>query len=144
MGERAPRTGGARASGALGGAGRVLVCLRDRADDLELSDSRNHGPWHLQPWAAHGALRDGHPVVERRAFRPGGCRGAEALADESGSAARAPALAHNPPSGPTHPREGDIAAKGVAEAAQALDIRIHDRAIAAGPGWSSLPALGLI
>lgn len=54
-------------------------------------------------------------------------------------------LAHNHPSGDAQPSEGDIAAtRRVAEAARALDIRIHDHVILARSGWSSLRTLGLI
>ena len=54
-------------------------------------------------------------------------------------------LAHNHPSGDSHPSEGDIrATRRVAEAAQALDIRVHDHVILARSGWSSLRTLGLI
>jgi len=54
-------------------------------------------------------------------------------------------LAHNHPSGDPQPSEGDIdATRRVAEAARALDIRIHDHVILARSGWSSLRALGLI
>jgi len=54
-------------------------------------------------------------------------------------------LAHNHPSGDAQPSEGDIrATRRVAEAARALDIRIHDHVILARSGWSSFRALGLI
>jgi DNA repair protein RadC len=54
-------------------------------------------------------------------------------------------LAHNHPSGDCQPSEGDIrATQRVAEAAQALDIRIHDHVVIARSGWSSFRALGLI
>ena len=54
-------------------------------------------------------------------------------------------LAHNHPSGDAAPSEGDIrATRRVAEAAGALDIRIHDHVIVARSGWSSFRALGLI
>ena len=54
-------------------------------------------------------------------------------------------LAHNHPSGDPQPSEGDIdATRRVAEAARALDIRIHDHVILARSGWSSFRALGLI
>lgn len=54
-------------------------------------------------------------------------------------------LAHNHPSGDPEPSEGDIrSTRLVAEAAQALDIRIHDHVILARSGWSSFRALGLI
>jgi DNA repair protein RadC len=54
-------------------------------------------------------------------------------------------LAHNHPSGDSHPSEGDIrATQRVAEAAQALDIRVHDHVILARSGWSSFRTLGLL
>jgi DNA repair protein RadC len=54
-------------------------------------------------------------------------------------------LAHNHPSGDSQPSEGDIrATQRVSEAAQALDIRIHDHVVIARSGWSSFRALGLI
>jgi DNA repair protein RadC len=54
-------------------------------------------------------------------------------------------LAHNHPSGDPQPSEGDIkATQRVAEAAQALDIRVHDHVVIARSGWSSFRALGLI
>lgn len=54
-------------------------------------------------------------------------------------------LAHNHPSGDAQPSEGDIrSTRRVAEAAQALDIRIHDHVIVARSGWSSFRMLGLI
>jgi DNA repair protein RadC len=54
-------------------------------------------------------------------------------------------LAHNHPSGDAQPSEGDIkATRRVADAARALDIRIHDHVILARSGWSSFRALGLI
>jgi DNA repair protein RadC len=54
-------------------------------------------------------------------------------------------LAHNHPSGDSQPSEGDIrATQRVADAAQALDIRIHDHVIVARSGWSSFRTLGLI
>jgi DNA repair protein RadC len=54
-------------------------------------------------------------------------------------------LAHNHPSGDSHPSEGDIkATRRVAEAAQGLDIRIHDHVVVARSGWSSFRMLGLI
>jgi len=54
-------------------------------------------------------------------------------------------LAHNHPSGDAQPSEGDIrVTRRVAEAARALDIRIHDHVILARSGWSSFRALGLI
>jgi DNA repair protein RadC len=54
-------------------------------------------------------------------------------------------LAHNHPSGDSQPSEGDIrATRRVAEAAQGLDIRIHDHVIVARSGWSSFRMLGLI
>jgi DNA repair protein RadC len=54
-------------------------------------------------------------------------------------------LAHNHPSGDAQPSEGDImSTRRVAEAAQALDIRIHDHVIVARSGWTSFRMLGLI
>ena len=54
-------------------------------------------------------------------------------------------LAHNHPSGDPRPSRGDIeATRRVAEAARALDIRIHDHVIVARSGWTSFRALGLL
>jgi len=54
-------------------------------------------------------------------------------------------LAHNHPSGDPAPSESDIkTTRRVAEAAQPLDIRIHDHVIIARSGWSSFRTLGLI
>lgn len=54
-------------------------------------------------------------------------------------------LAHNHPSGDPAPSKGDIkATQRVAEAAQTLDIQIHDHVILARGGWISFKRLGLL
>lgn len=54
-------------------------------------------------------------------------------------------LAHNHPSGDPQPSKGDICATGrIADAGNALEIKIHDHVILAAGGWTSFRALGLL
>ena len=54
-------------------------------------------------------------------------------------------IAHNHPSGDPSPSRDDISAtRALVRALTALDIRLYDHLILAGPEWSSLLALGLL
>lgn len=86
-----------------------------------------------EEWVADGSVNEA-PVYPREIVRRALEVGATALV-----------LAHNHPSGDPRPSQSDVeSTRRIAEAARALDFRIHDHLIIARTGWASFRALGLL
>ena len=112
--------------------------LRDYDDDKEhfwviLLNAQNH---YLMAHLVSTGTQSSTPVHPREVLGPALREGASALI-----------LIHNHPSGdPTPSREDTRLTRHLAEAAQLMDLRIHDHVIVGNgsPAWVSLATRGLV